>query len=266
MSEFDTRKYWESRHAMPGRFTGVGFVGLGEAFNTWMYRVRRWTFMRTVTPLIQGRRGLEILDLGSGTGFYLDLWLGLDRHNVVGSDLSAAAVENLQRAYPCLEILQLDISEDEESLPRRQFDVISVFDVLFHIVDDHRYARAVENLAHLLRPGGLLIFSENFLHVDTVRTAEQVSRPIGEIESLLSEAGFQRLLRRPMFFMMNYPMDSTNRYAQLCWLVFSHVVARWDRVGGILGRCLYPLEIRLLSRGATEGPSTEIMVCKKVRI
>ena len=36
-------------------------------------------------------------------------------------------------------------------------------DVLFHIVDDEGYARAIRNLAALLAPGGLLVLTENFL-------------------------------------------------------------------------------------------------------
>ena len=36
-------------------------------------------------------------------------------------------------------------------------------DVLFHIVDDDRYMRALSNLASLLNVGGVLLLSENLV-------------------------------------------------------------------------------------------------------
>ncbi len=54
-------------------------------------------------------------------------------------------------------------------------------DVLFHIVDDEGYARAIRNLAALLAPGGLLVLTENFLHRDTGRARHEVDRSLEEI-------------------------------------------------------------------------------------
>ena len=66
-------------------------------------------------------------------------------------------------------------------------------DVLFHVVDDDRYGRAIANLHSLLRPGGVLILTENLLHGDWHRGEHQVSRDADWILGLLRQTGFDVL-------------------------------------------------------------------------
>ena len=49
-----------------------------------------------------------------------------------------------------------------------RFQAISAYDVLFHIVDDARYERAIQNISALLSPGGVFFFSDLFLHGETL--------------------------------------------------------------------------------------------------
>jgi len=263
MTEMNAKDYWESLHRKDYGLSSVGYFGVGKPFNAWMYRVRRLVFQKTMQPFIRARHDAEILDVGSGTGFYLDRWRELGLERTTGSDVSDIAVERLQRRYPSLNIVQLDIGEESSAeLAQRQFDIVSVFDVLFHITDDLKYHRAFENLAKLVRPGGLLVFSENFVHGASSRVAQQINRSITEIESLLESVGFEPLLRRPMFVLMNYPVDSTNLLHRLCWKALVLAMAAWNPLGAAVGSILYPFEIVLVSR-LTEGPSTELMVCRR---
>ena len=43
---FDPRGYWEQRLSEHYTLGGVGYLGLGEGFNDWMYRVRRHVFLK----------------------------------------------------------------------------------------------------------------------------------------------------------------------------------------------------------------------------
>jgi hypothetical protein len=136
-------------------------------------------------------------------------------------------------------------------------------DVLFHITSDRRYERAFANLASLVKPNGLLVFSENFVHQRNPREAQQVNRSLVEIESLLRKAGFETLARRPMFVLMNCPVDSTSRVHRLCWRVLELAMVAWNPLGAVLGAVLYPLELALVAR-LKEGPSTELMLCRRL--
>ena len=83
--------------------------------------------------------------------------------DIVGSDLTAAAVERLRARFAGMTIHQLDIGDAHAELPDAPFDAISVIDVLYHIVDDGRYEQALDNIGRALKPGGLLVLSENFV-------------------------------------------------------------------------------------------------------
>jgi SAM-dependent methyltransferase len=119
---FDPGAYWE-RRLQPFDLSAVGHSGLGIAYNRWLYKVRSVVFrrlLRTVSPAPDAR----VLDVGSGTGFYLAEWQRAGYTRLVGSDLTATAVEGLGRRFPGIELVTWDAAAE---LPFEQssFDVIS---------------------------------------------------------------------------------------------------------------------------------------------
>ena len=142
-----------------------------------------------------------------------------------------------------------------------EFDAVSSNDVLFHIVDDAAYQRALTNIFGALRPGGYFVFSDNFLHGPTLRSEHQVSRSLEEITFMLRQAGFSIIARRPLFVLMNNPVDSSSRLLRLWWRKLSGALSR-PGLGGGLGAMLYGPELGL-ARIVKDGPSTEVMVCRR---
>jgi SAM-dependent methyltransferase len=255
------RSYWEERLSDTYSLGGVGWMGLGEPFNRWMYRVRRQLFLRRMRPLARDR-ALDVLDVGSGTGFYVERWLELGVRSVTGSDITSTAVERLTARFPDQRFMRLDVSAEGEPLEPESFHAISAMDVLFHITDDAAYARAIANLAHMLRPGGLLVLTENFVHGPALRGSHQVSRPLDTIEGLVRRSGLDPVWRRPVFFLMNGPADSHSRLLRGTWGLTTRLLARRPGAGNLLGAAMAPVELTLASV-RREGPSTEMMVCRK---
>lgn len=264
MTRFDAEQYWSRRLSETFSLGGVGWLSLTEQFNRWMYRVRRHVFLRLVRPLVKEIPHPAVLDVGSGTGFYIERWHELGAGSVTGSDITAVAVERLRAAHPGDEFVQLDIGDGIDQLKPGSFDIVSVMDVLFHIVEDDRYERAFQNLSQLLKQGGYLVLSENLLHGATQRTDHHVSRSLEETLAAIEAAGLVPVERRPMFVVMNTPVDSSHRRALQYWEVLTAVVRRGPRVANLVGMALFPIEL-LLTRIRREGPSTEIMVCRKQR-
>lgn len=262
MADFDARGYWEQRLTETYAIDGVGYAGLGPALNSWMYRVRRQVFLRVLRPLLPRPEGLRVLDVGSGTGFYVDRWHELGVPSVTGADLTETAVDQLRRRYASDRFVRFDVTEGDAPLEQRSFDAVSAMDVLFHVVDDERFVRAFENVFSLLAPGGLFVFSENFVHGAAQRAHHQVSRPIEEIEAAVAGAGFEVVERRPMFVLLNAPVDSRSRVLGATWQTLCSASVRRNALGGILGAVAFPLELALLST-VREGPSTELMVCRR---
>jgi SAM-dependent methyltransferase len=259
MALFDPAQYWEARLSQRYDLRGVGFAGLGLAYNRWLYTVRERVFHRLVNSLRLDLSTLSILDLGSGTGFYIEQWNRLGAKSVTGVDITTVAVNNLRKRFPANAFVRADIAEGFHA--KETHDVISAFDVLFHIVDDERFRAAIENIYKALRPGGLFIFSDNFIHHGTIKLEHQVSRSLESIQCTVIESGFMIDGRIPMFAIMNSPVDSQNKVRHLLWRGLTRVIKLREGFGFAIGALLYPLEILLTKK--SESASTEIMVCRK---
>jgi SAM-dependent methyltransferase len=258
---FDARGYWETRLAgHPGR-EGVGHAGLGEGLNAWMYRVRRRVFVRELARLTASLPSRRVLDVGSGTGFYLGCWRELGAGPLVATDITDVAVARLRAQGADAVRFELG-AEVPAELAAGRFGAISAMEVVFHILEDEAYARAFAQLFALLEPGGVLVFSENFLHGEELRAPHQRSRTLDVIEAVVRGTGFEILRRRPQFVLMNAPHDSRSRLHRLWWRGLAGVAARSEAAGTALGAALYPAELAAVAL-AREGPSTELMLCRR---
>jgi len=257
---FDPSAYWEQR-LQAFDLSVVGHSGLGLRYNRWLYRVRAFVFRRVLKkiPLSPATR---VLDVGTGTGFYIGEWQRAGMSDIVGSDLTSIAVERLSAEFPDVDLVRWDAST-EPPFPGASFDVISAFDVLFHIVDDAKYRSALENFVLLLRSGGHLLLSENLVHGDAVHGKHQVSRPLADVEATLHDLGFEIVYRGPMFVLMSIPIDSQSRIHWRFWNRLHGLLLREPALGNLVGASLFPIELALLSL-FREGPSTEVLLCRKL--
>ena len=205
---------------------------------------------------------MTVLDVGSGTGFYVRLWRELGVRKLVASDFSGVATRKLKGDFADIGVLQLDIGSREIPLEFGSFSVVSAFDVLFHLTDDEQYRVAIENVSRLLKPGGWFCFSENFLHTDEIRQRHHVSRSREDIEALLRECDFVRVVRRPMLYLMNTPIDSESRIPRMVWRVVEGLVPGREKMGWLIGAMLFPIDV-LITRVTRESPTTELCLCQK---
>ncbi len=262
---FDPKAYWEQRvQTYPG-LQGVGHISLGEKFNAWRYRVRERVFRRLVAGLELNFARCTILDIGSGTGFYVGLWKSLGVKSLTGVDIAPSNVQKLRGMYPEYAFMEADFSTEAvcNLLDGQTFYIVSAFDVLYHIVDDFGYQKAIENIATLLTPGGYLLFSDHFPQNGFQRQMHQVSRPWEYVNGALNKTGFVTLRKTPMFVLMNAPVGGTHRWLRTWWDLLVRIVGMGEVMGQVLGMFMYPLELALLVT-VKEGPTTEIVICQKM--
>lgn len=264
MGDFDPRAYWDTRHTKRYGPESVGYAGLGIPFNVWMYRVRRHVVARELRRSGLDLSRCDVLDVGSGTGFYVGLWTRLGARSVSGSDFAPFAVRALRKNFPDRRFVELDITASELPPDLGQFDVVSAFDIFYHIVEDEKYSQAFHNIRELVRPRGYFVFSENFLPAERESGVHQVSRSCAEITHLLAENDFEIVRRAPVFFLMNRPLKSRSRMLSATWGLIERVTSRRDRpyLANWLGAALYPIEISAL-RWMSTGPTTEMMICRR---
>lgn len=254
----ELRDFWENRLEGDWTESGVGYRALGRPFNTWMYRVREEVFLREVGRL--GPRGGRVLDAGSGTGFYVDLWERLGAGEITGCDMTDAAVERLRGRFPEHRFVRQDVSE-LDAFEDEGFDAASCMDVLFHITDDERYEAAFDNLGRVLRPGGTLVISENCLQRPEQRGEHQVNRSLESITALADKTGFDVVRRVPMLMLMNSQVDAPLIWRKV-WGGFLRAVTATAPTGRLAGAVLYQVDRRLV-RGRRESPTTELLLLRK---
>lgn len=262
MKKFNARDYWEGRLSKNFSLGGVGQHSGGLQFNIWAYRARRRAFLRTVRSSGRAMNAVRALDIGSGTGFYIDRWQELGVASVAGVDLTDVAVCGLKEKYPACSFYRADIGDDIPALGDGRFDFVSCMDVLFHVVDDARYRRALENVYDLLEPGGFFVFSEAFDKGLVGKADYIVHRGLDSIEDQLRDVGFRIVAKRPFLVLLNDPVGPDRWFMRLYWKLLRKVVRRFRAGGAVAGAMLYPIELTLGLLMKT-SPSTGIVLCQR---
>ena len=117
---------------------------------------------------MQQRAGHRLLDIGSGTGHWIDFFREVYFvAESCGVELAPAMAEFLWRKYadrPDVRILNDDVCDASFTAERigGPVDYISAIGVMFHITDDIRWRLALANLSKMLKPGGLMFIGGDF--------------------------------------------------------------------------------------------------------
>lgn len=261
---YDPSSFWEARLRAHFDLTGAGFRGIGKPFNKALYRQREIVLGRVLRRARIQVAGARIVELGPGTGFYVDLWRRRAAAGVIGLDITEVATERLSAAFPEFSFLCADITErwpvEDDSA-----DLVTAFDVLFHVVDDARFEAALAEAARVLRSGGHLLVSDLFPHRGDFRGHHQVSRTLAEYRATLDRLGFDVVGRAPIFVTMHPALDAPRGLrepAERWWMwLEAHLIEdplRGRRLGKVLGAI-----DRVVTAVFRGGPSTEILVARK---
>ena len=255
--------YWEKRLTEFRGLDGVGFIGYGAAFNSWMYRARERVFRKQLSSLPLDFSQVNVLDIGSGTGYWVEVWKSLGVNSLTASDITEIASSKLAQRYPEYRVERLDISSAEvPAMLGGTYQAVSAIDILFHITSDEAYSRAISNIGRLLKAGGYFVFTENLPHNPMVRADSQVNRTLDEVSGELRRCGLRVVKRIPLFVIMNTPFDSKWKQAAFAWRLLMRPLRIFPFLGHLYGAVLFPVEC-FFQGLAREGPSTELVICQK---
>ncbi len=178
--EFAGQEFFSSyyRSTAQGRIVDSMTIGtVSEPESRFHYNVTENSIIRALTrrapignqpPSVwrfaQARRAWKVLDVGSGTGhwvdFYLDVYLARSVTAVEFVPQMAEFLRGKYAARPEVTVLQADIAADP--LPAREFDIVNAIGVMFHIVNDELWRQAIERLLASLKPDGLMLVGGDF--------------------------------------------------------------------------------------------------------
>lgn len=208
-------QYWEARHRKhEGSFKAIAPLSLSDEANA-----RDWAFKLTRLRDVIARHshacdGRALLDAGCGTGMLIPDYadLGFD---VVGVDFSPTAIRQARVREPrarfvVSEIATLDLG--------RRFAVVTVTEVLLHIVDEEDWLGALASLARHLDPHGVLVIIDSLSHADDEQATHCKPRSAERYDAEFDALGL-RIVERQQFTLPNEKVLKD-------LLVVAHVQAR----------------------------------------
>lgn len=246
-NDFNPRSYWENRLADKFDLTGVGFRRKSVAYNKWVYRVRTELLDNLFRENGWAIEGKSALDVGCGTGYFIEHWLSRGAANVTGMDIAQISIERLRERYPSVSFHLADLSDPGFRL-ESQFDYVSIFDVLFHIIDNNRFVNVAGNLAKVCRPGARVFITDVFGRKSFAGARHCHNRSLSYYVDVFSRYGFKLRSMTPLFYTLLPPSGISNPVLRwigiLAWEAMTFVT-RWNFFGNIIGATLYGIDSRL---------------------
>lgn len=198
---FDPQAYWETRLRTRPDLRGTGHRGFSVGYNREMYEVATDRLRDALTKAGISLAGKRVLDVGAGLGYFVERYVEWGAAQVTGVDITQASVETLRRRYPAHTFVQADISSAELTLAG-DYDLVFAISVLYHIVDEHRFERALAHLCSRVGPGGHLVLVDAFRKPLFPTATHTRLRPLEAYGSVLDRFRFKVVALEPMYFLM----------------------------------------------------------------
>jgi 2-polyprenyl-3-methyl-5-hydroxy-6-metoxy-1,4-benzoquinol methylase len=195
---YQPQEFWEQRLSEQFDLRGTGETGLSLEYNRACYTLRAEVLAEALARAEATVAHRRVLDVGCGTGFWTQ-WYVTRGAAYTGLDIAQVSVDRLAQAYPEQMFARADVSE---GVPGGPYDLINVFDVLYHITDDDRWRAALRHLAKAVKPGGLLLVTDVFRERGGLADHNRM-RPLSEYLAVLAEAGIERIDLRPTHVLLN---------------------------------------------------------------
>lgn len=208
MNQYDPQKYWEERLKSRFNLTGVGNIVFDSKYNEYLYKLQLAILIKALRKYNISLREKKVLDIGCGTGFFSKFYLN-NLAQITGIDITTISIESLKKSLPGGRFITLDISAEfpatKESFVK-EFDIINILNVIFHIIDEVKFEKALENIAVCLKEGGYLFISDYFGDTD-VSPAQHVKFRRLERYQILQQKGIKILEVIPIYYFMNRRVD-----------------------------------------------------------
>ena len=272
-SDYKPNSYWNELLDRKFDYAAVSHPFQSNTFNRWAYRERLDAFQRVLKGLnLRSLKGHRILDVGSGVGFWVDFLKKQGATNITGIDISKESIKVLSSRYPNFNFKLLNIS-DKDACKKlsNKFDLITVMDVLLHIVDEREFSQALVNLTSLAADNGLIILMEPVIVKNQYEFyghgQHSRARHLSMYKNLLISNGFEIVEIRSVSFLLNNPIEARTKIGYLvlkkCWLMICRLDSGSNLRGNIVGFTLYWID-RILLKVFTLGPTSKIIVGRKV--
>lgn len=124
----------------------------------WWYRILHEKILAEIVHQFHENKGLNILDIGCGTGGLLTFLRKNNYSNIQGIDYSDYSIHFSKSRN--LNVQKMSIDDLNTNFLPQQFDVIICNDV-FYCLEKPQIIKALQNISHLLKPNGIFLSNNN---------------------------------------------------------------------------------------------------------
>lgn len=204
---YNPKDYWENRLSSKFNLSGVGNQGFSKHYNEFLYKAKIRTLKKGISSQHIDIQNKTICDIGCGTGFFVNFYQVHGAKDIVGVDITSIGIANLKKKYPQYLFIKQDISSSLLApIINRKFDILNVFDVLYHITDDKAFEAAIANFANMIQDDGFIFISDSF-GSEIIHTANHVKFRTKEIyKTILDKTGFVIIGIWPLYYLLNRPI------------------------------------------------------------
>lgn len=105
-----------------------------------------------------------VLDIGSGSGHWIDFYNEFEPHQITGMDVSVSSFNYLKNKYS--ENTYIDIHQGKAIEVINQlegsYNLVNAIGVMFHIVDDLEWQNTIQAVGDILKKDGLFVVGGHF--------------------------------------------------------------------------------------------------------
>jgi predicted TPR repeat methyltransferase len=219
--------------------------------------------LKKIFKKYQSKKNAVVLDIGSGTGFVIDIWHQFNVQ-IKGIDISSVSVNRLTEKYPLHQFYEIDVGSQPFPFSDNSFQVVSAASVLYHLVEDEALDFLMQSVHRVLESGAYFIFSDNFIHKKSFNIEHQYCRTLSDYERILEKNGFEIIERVANYVLFNDPVDAKGKFYPGIWRLLTRFSKKWLWFDFVIWPMLFPLEL-LLTSIIKESPAQEIMICKVIK-
>lgn len=266
--EFNQPEYWKSRISGNIDLGIVGYRSLGKGYNEYIYRRRLDVLNEVLEKSIKPIADLKILEIGCGNGFYIEQWRSLGVTQLTGVDISPGSVALMKDLYPEYTFYVVDAAKKKAfDFLDTTYDLITIFDVIYHVVNDVDAAQLLINAASVLHCKGCMLVTDvigkkNYGFVQHVRY-----RSFDFYNTSLN-CTQHNVLNHKMIFNMLHPPVVRNKILDYiisgAYYIVGSVMRINDNIGRIIGNIMYRLD-KLLAKAGLLLPNQSLIFIGSIK-